>query len=373
MSTNVAELFVELGVKKESEALKALQEVKKSLVSGKTAALGLAAATAGVFYGLDKLTSSTLNFGNNLRQMSLLTGMSSTTFQKWGIEAIKAGGSAQEMQSALVSVQSTIAKMKMSGQAPAGWQMIATTMGLGKMQWRQVAQHPEQLMKILTQYAKATKNVNTDMANQWLASMGLSSGVIATMRTNRFKLSDLGKPMRDVLSPREVRELSIAKGKVGLMKKDIEIQFAQFVMANLPLILSAMQDLTRAILLSVGVAIKAEHWVAHGAPAKLAEWFGGKLGQLSGDVDEDRWHKFFKDMGMNMNQNLGVPIGPMGGMVVHHHHNNHEQKVTQNIHHHGGEANSKHTINEMHKVAAQQQLKAHKQFYASSPVLKGSQ
>jgi len=68
-------------------------------------ALSAGAVIAGAVIALDKISSSTISTGNNLKNFSLSTGLSTDTLQSWQLEAIKVGSSADEMAATIARLQ----------------------------------------------------------------------------------------------------------------------------------------------------------------------------------------------------------------------------------------------------------------------------
>lgn len=197
----VAELFVKLGIKGADKTRSALENVGEGLENVKSMSLEAKAALVGAVYALERLMSGAAQQGLALKQFGDFTGLSTDRLQRWQYIARQTGTSADEMASSIKSVQAAMAKMAAGQGSPAGLGAVMGKVGLDPSRLRDTFY----VMDKLREYAKATKDV-PDLANQFLASFGLSEGAIRTMRESDL---DLNKVSPDKLfSGNQIEQLA---------------------------------------------------------------------------------------------------------------------------------------------------------------------
>ncbi len=176
---NIAELFVNLGIKGSEKTVGALTNIKKGL--GETASMSLE-AKAGIvaaMYALERLFAASGAMGTGLTNFNALTGLSTKQLQQWQFAARQAGVSGDEMAGTFKAVQAAMSTLLRGGGAPSGLGMVANAVGLDQKRLRDTAYVLEQLQKFAQKMPK-------DMGNLDLKSFGLSENVIAAMRRNAF-------------------------------------------------------------------------------------------------------------------------------------------------------------------------------------------
>lgn len=197
----IAELFVNLGIKGDSKAIKATKEVKTSLADVASSGLAAKAAIIGMMYGLERLMSSSAKTGTTLTQFAAFTGLSAENLQRWQYAAMQAGESSEELMGNVKAVQGAMTNMLTGHGAPEGMAMVANKVGFDANKARDTFY----VLQKLQEYANKTKDT-PDVSNKVLASFGLSEGTIAAMRRNSFRAEQLAKA--PIYKDKEVDQLN---------------------------------------------------------------------------------------------------------------------------------------------------------------------
>lgn len=180
----IAELFVNLGVKGDGAAQKALGGIKGTLGEVSTGALAAKAGILAVMYGMQQMMSSSANAGNNLKQFSTFTGLSAETLQRWQYAAQQVGVANDEITGSIKNVQGAMTNMLLGKGKPEGMAMVANKVGFDMSKARDTFYVMEQLQKF-------AKVVPPDVGNNMLKSFGLSEGTINAMRRQAFDAKTL--------------------------------------------------------------------------------------------------------------------------------------------------------------------------------------
>lgn len=203
----IAELFVDLGVKGNGEAQKALQGMRGTLGEISTSGLAAKAGILGVVYGLQQLMSHGMEAGATLMSYSNATGMSIDALQRWQYAARHANVGAEELEANFTGLQSTMMRMSMGQGVPAGMGVISNAVGIDQSRVRDTMY----MMKKLVEYAQ--KEGNVDFANEQLKSFGWSLNMISAARQGVFSPNLLGQA--PTLGGSEVANLQRSKNAWG--------------------------------------------------------------------------------------------------------------------------------------------------------------
>lgn len=321
---NIAEFFINIGIKGDSKTNKALKDTKSNLDDVKSTSLEAKAALIAILYGMEQIMSNAAQRGMELQQFGNLTGLSADKLQRWQYMARQSGESAEDMAGSIKNVQNAMTNMLLGKGAPEGLGVLAKTVGFDSSKARDTFY----VMDKLREYARTAP---PDMGNHILKSFGLSDDAIQTMRTSKVELDKI-KPSQ-IYSSSEIAQL--AKVQVAwanlwnTMKMFSGRLTAQFGMDGINILTNAfklvshtIQDIIKymakfptlkAEWIAVGVAIAAVFAPITTAIAgiiyllsELEKWMEGKgnifttIGNVAGG--------FFKSMGIDGQDNI-IPDG----------------------------------------------------------------
>lgn len=189
---NVADLFVNLGIKGTDQTVGALSGVSKELKNTASLSLEAKAAILGAMYATQRLFSESSQAGTNLTNFNSILGVSAKTLQQYQFAARQAGVSNQEVEGTFKALQGTMTKTLMGKGAPAGLAQVANlTGGITPDDIRKFAEQPQLLIKKLQEYAKKEKNAG--LRNEVLRSFGVGDNFIAALNRNAFTDQQLAK------------------------------------------------------------------------------------------------------------------------------------------------------------------------------------
>lgn len=191
---NIAELFVNLGIKGSEKTIGALGGVKKGLGEVSAMSLEAKAGILAAMYGLERMMAASGAAGTGLTNFAALTGLSSQTLQRWQYAARQAGVSGEELTGSLKAVQNSMTNMLLGKGAPEGLGIVAKAVGFDPARARDSFYVMEQLQK-------AAQALPKDVGNNVLKSFGLSDGTISAMRRNAFNPAAFAKA--DIYSSKE--------------------------------------------------------------------------------------------------------------------------------------------------------------------------
>lgn len=196
---NIAELFVNIGVKGGEAIGKTLGSVKTGLASIAESSLAAKAAVLGVVIGLERLTGFASQAGMQLSKFQTLTGGSTDELQKWQYALGRFDVSAEETQGTLTHLQSAMADMKLTGQAPAGLNMLANTVGFDPKK-------SDDMFYVMGKIQEFLKSQPTAMGNQIAKTFGLSENMIQGMRLMNLEKDKIAKG--NIINPGEIQRLT---------------------------------------------------------------------------------------------------------------------------------------------------------------------
>lgn len=176
---NIAEFWVNLGVKGSEKTVGALSNVKKGLGEVSSMSLEAKAGILAALYGLEQMTAMSGRAGTGLTNFAALTGLSAQSLQQWQYAARQAGVSSEELTGSLKGVQQGMTNMLLGKGAPEGLAVLANSVGFD-------AKRARDTFYVMGQMQKAAQSLPADIGNSVLKSMGASEGTIAAMRRNAF-------------------------------------------------------------------------------------------------------------------------------------------------------------------------------------------
>lgn len=215
----IAELFVNLGIKGTEKTVGALSTVKKGLGDISSMSLEAKAGILAALYGLERLTAASGAAGTNFTNFTALTGMSAQALQRWQYAARQAGISGQEMEGSLKGVQNAMTNMLLGNGMPAGFGIVASKVGLDMTRLRDT-------QYVMAQLQKFAQQVPADVASNVIKSFGVGEGVIAAMRRNSFRPDVFAKA--PAYSDKEIGALDKANIAWSNLGQKIEMAIGHF-------------------------------------------------------------------------------------------------------------------------------------------------
>lgn len=216
---NIAELFVNLGIKGADKTVSALGSVKKGLGEVSSMSLEAKAGILAAMYGLERMAAVSGATGTGLTNFAALTGLSAKTLQQWQYAARQAGVSGEELTGSLKAVQNSMINMLLGKGAPEGLGIVSKAVGFDPKKARDSFYVMEQLQK-------AAQALPKDVGNQVLKSFGISEGTVAAMRRNAFNPDIMSKaPMYGDNEIASLNKSNIAWSNLG---NKIEMAFGHF-------------------------------------------------------------------------------------------------------------------------------------------------
>lgn len=277
----IAEFFVQMGIKGAEKTTQALGGIQKGMFDLSSQSLLTKAGILGMLYGLERLTNIAGEQGMALLQFANYTGLSTDRLQKWQYVARQSGVSAEEMTGSIKGIQDAMSKMRTGQGAPMGWSDVARTVGLDFSK----VDDTFYVIDKLKEYAKTT-NLPRGLANQYLASFGLSESTIQMLRTTRYEI-DKVKP-GNIFSSREISQLASIKVQWenfwdGIKKAGVRIagSYSPEVIKNLQgafdWVLTTIQNIRTLIkeIPEIGAAFKAVGLIVAAYFAPMTTIFAG--------------------------------------------------------------------------------------------------
>lgn len=177
------EIFINIGIKGDSQALKTLSAVKVSLSDIKSGSLEAKAALFAVLYGLKSMMADSAQTAMTLTNFKNLTGISEQVIQRWQAMGIQSGVTKDEIIANFKGVQEATGKMLLKPDAPE-YIGILSTVGL---KWDDL-QNTEVVINAARKFLSTTK-LPLVVANQMMRSLGLTDQFIQMLRTSNVDLS----------------------------------------------------------------------------------------------------------------------------------------------------------------------------------------
>ena len=184
---NIAELFVNLGIKGADKTIGALTQTKKGMGELGSASIETKAAILGAMYGLERMMAISGAAGTGLVNFTALTGKSAEDLQRWQFAARQAGVSADELTGSVKGVFNSMGNMLMGKGAPEGIALLSKAVGgLDPNKYRDT-------FYMMSKLQEGLQKMSPEMAGIVGKSFGLGEGTIAAMRRNMFTPEMLGK------------------------------------------------------------------------------------------------------------------------------------------------------------------------------------
>ncbi len=187
MSTAIADLFINLGIKGAEKTVGAVSKVKTGLSDVASTSLEAKAAIVGLIYGLEQMMARSAQLGNSMTQFGDITGLNTVKLYQYGYAAQQAGSSLEETMASVKNAQSQITNARLH-HAELGWlNIIAQYTGgvdYGK------AMDPFYLLQKFQAFSrKAPAALVRDVG----ARAGFGEGTIAAAREGVFNQTNFSK------------------------------------------------------------------------------------------------------------------------------------------------------------------------------------
>jgi len=263
---NIADLFINLGVKGSEKTAAALDTMKKGLKDTSSMALETKVALAGAMYALERLFAASGQRGTDLTNFNALTGVSTQTLQQYQYAARQAGVANEETAATFKSLQSAMTKTLMGEGAPKGMAHVADVLGIDitEADIEEFSRKPEKLIQILQKYAQAEKNVG--LKRETLSSFGVGENVQSAMDRNVF--TDKNLKAAPTYSKGEVGELDKANIAWSNLKNKIEMSIGHFNAEHGVELVTGISKITDQVIKL------AEAFAGFADKIHLFEWFG---------------------------------------------------------------------------------------------------
>lgn len=235
----IAELFVNLGIKGDGSANKALKGVKSGLGEVKSLSLEAKAAIIGVVYGLERMMSASAQQGTSLENFGAITGLNTQKLQEYQFAARQVGITNEEMAGSFKGVQSSMTNALLGKGLPEGYASVASKTGLNENDMRDTFK----VMEKLQEYARITP---PDVGTQMLKSFGVSEGVIAGMYRNAFRPEIFARAPK--YSDGEIKSLDKVNAAWSNLGTKVQMAFGHFTAANGGKLVGEISELTTKVI-----------------------------------------------------------------------------------------------------------------------------
>ena len=214
MSQTIGELFLNLGVKGDNTAFKALTTIKNALTDMSAQGIAAKASIIGAIYALEQFSGQSGAFGAGMKNFAMLTGESTTRVQQLA-EAIREVTAARRPE-AIAESQGFIENFQTK---IAGWHMRGTPIGEFANTFAAETGYDlnntdfTKFFAAIQKFRKTGGRDNLGMAeqNSILNGMGISKAVIETASSD--KIGDITKITKNIESDQLLGNLKHMEGQ----------------------------------------------------------------------------------------------------------------------------------------------------------------
>ncbi len=183
---NIAELFINLGVKGSEKTLGGVLGVQKGLKDTASTSLEAKAAIVGAMYALERLFSASNKAGADLTNFTATVGTSAQTLQQYQYAARQVGVSNEAVTGSFKTLQQQMTKTLMGEGAPKGLARVSQLLGdFSAKDIEEFSRKPELLFQKLQEYANKERSI--PLRNEVLKSFGLGDDIIGSMARNAYR------------------------------------------------------------------------------------------------------------------------------------------------------------------------------------------
>lgn len=182
----IAELFVNLGIKGDGQAKKALGGVQSQLEQVKSTSIETKAMILAVVYGLEQLMEWSAKTGTSMMNFTRVTGISAETLQRYQYAGRQIGASNEAVENSFRKLQ-TVANTKLvTGEGFSGLYDISNTV---EFDLKKANENMPYFIAQLQKYARIRKDAT---ATRFLEEL-VDPEMLAAMRTGAFTAEQLAK------------------------------------------------------------------------------------------------------------------------------------------------------------------------------------
>lgn len=194
---NVAEFFINLGIKGNGKVKEGLSEVHTALKSARDTSWELKAGVVGAVIALEEMTRHAVGTAVDLKNFAGATGLSTEELQKWGYWAEINDVKAQGLAETIKGLQSAQAAMRLGIGVPAGVGYFRLNPGEGPVQMF------AEVQKKLREIGNDQREIGN--ARTMAATLGITDDMFAALRIGTMGFAGLTKQM--VLNRQEQQNL----------------------------------------------------------------------------------------------------------------------------------------------------------------------
>lgn len=276
---NIAELFVKLGVKGDTDSGKKINKMNKGLADVRSKSIATKAAIVGVIFGFERLMSNSAKTGVQLNQFARSTGLSTKELQKWEEAGRKARVSQEEIRSGFVGVQTAISNMLRGGGAPKGYGMLTTL--VEDFDENKITDTFYMMQKI----QELAQKTDAATARDLVTSFGISQNMFGAMRENAFTAEKMQSAM--TYSEGEINKLKRVEVAWSKIYKNMEMSMGRLTAKHGYKIAEAIAEITPKVTeLVEKLILLADKWQVFQKVGDALAWVNKKVGSLGevGDI-----------------------------------------------------------------------------------------
>lgn len=279
---NVAELFVNLGIKGADKTVGALTDVKKGLNETKSMAWETKAALVAAMYALEKMFAASGKQGTSLTNLNTLLDVSTKTLQEYQYAGQQVGATAEEVAASLKGIKDAMAEISAGGSAPRG---LAPMMdAFAKLTGHNIKETPEELMKepqkviqyLEQAYPKMLQLYGKGLTNSFIKSLVGSENMVVGVEKNIFR-PDIFK-QAPKYSDSDLKQLTLADRAWRNLGTTIEFAFGKFNAKHGLQLVQDIAKITDAVLRLVqALVLVGEKYKVFDGLSKIMNFFASIL------------------------------------------------------------------------------------------------
>lgn len=262
---NIAELFINLGVKGGDKTVGAFSQMQKGLKDTSSMALETKVALIGAVYAMERLFAASGQKGTDLTNFNAVVGVSTKTLQEYQYAARQVGVSNEAVGGTFKALQSVMTKTLMGEGAPKGLARVAQLTGsITPEDLKKFSEQPQLLLQRLQQYA--SKEKDKGLKNEVLKSFGVGDDMAAALNRQAFRPEVLSNA--PTYGNKEVGQLDQANIAWSNLKNTIEMAVGHFNAKHGGELVEGLTKITDKV---IGLA---EALVKLSEKLHAMEWFG---------------------------------------------------------------------------------------------------